>query len=89
MNEEMTTFEVVDSTGVAEVCNDSGSSGGGFGKLIIGALAVGAGVAAIIYKTKDKREAKRIEKLRAKGYKITPPCTINESDLIHDEDESK
>lgn len=51
----------------------------------IGALAIGAGVAAFIYTQRDKIEQKRIEKLRKKGYVIfKQEDPDSEDDLVED-----
>lgn len=86
-NEETRNYEENENIGEVEVYNEPVSSNGGIiGKIAIGALAVGAGVAAFIYKTKDKREARRIKKLEEKGYIITKPHVIDEKELVSDED---
>lgn len=68
------------------------SSGQVLAILGIGALAIGAGVAAFIYTQRDKIEQKRIEKLRNKGYVIYKPeklddCNSEEDDVEHFEGE--
>ena len=73
MNEEMVTYEERENTEM-EVYNDHETSGGGIlGKVLVGAGIVAAGAAALIYKNRDKLEARRIRKLEAKGYVITKP----------------
>jgi len=85
-NENMVVYD--DNQGMVDVYTDTESSSGGiFGKIVIGTLIAGVTAAAVAYhKTKDKREAKKIEKLRAKGYKITPPNVIEEKDLVEFEE---
>ena len=69
MNEEveMTNIEDVE----IETAEKSGS--GLLGKIILGTLAVGAATAVILHKTKDKRKARKIEKLRKEGYVVYMP----------------
>lgn len=90
-NENMIVFEEIENDGAVEVFNDTERSGGGIvGKIVIGTLIAGVTAAAVAYhKTKDKREAKKIEKLRAKGYKIYAPTNevvLEESDLVEFEE---
>lgn len=76
MNENMNTFdEIKDTEEVAvEVCESLEETSNGIaGKLAVGAVLVGLGVAAVLYKTRDWREARKIEKLRKKGYVIYMP----------------
>lgn len=69
--EEMNVNNVAEeATKVVEEANVSGN--GVVGVVIGGAVAIGAGVFAWI-KTKPKREAKQIEKLRKKGYTVIEP----------------
>lgn len=68
-NEEILTGVIEENVDNAGEETD-GSAGRVLAILGIGALVVGAGVATFIYTQKDKIEAKRIEKLRAKGYVI-------------------
>ena len=79
---ENTEIKVIEETGeIFEVIEPVKSKKGLTGGIVIGTLAlVGAGLAAFLYKTKDKREAKKIEKLRQKGY------VIFKEDEIPDED---
>lgn len=75
-----------ETTEVADYDVDQ-SSGGGLGKVLVGVglLAV-AGVTAVVVKNKDKIEARRIEKLRKKGYVIYHEDDVE--DVIQvDEDE--
>lgn len=68
MNNNIINEEIneIDET---EVCENTGKSGKGFLKALAVAAVVG-GVATYLYKTKDKREAKKIKRLRDKGYVI-------------------
>lgn len=68
MEEEIFEGIVDDVDDVNEETDNS--SGQVLAILGIGALAIGAGVAAFIYTQRDKIEQKRIEKLRKKGYVI-------------------
>lgn len=76
MNEKIMNNEVNEETNYtpAEVNENSDGSGSG---LIVAAVAgvatVAGGVAAYLYATRAKREAKKIEKLRKKGYTIIEP----------------
>lgn len=69
MNEELTMqeTEITDEVEIYE----TEKSGGGFLKVLgVGTAVVAGVVAALCYKNRDKIEAKRIEKLRKKGYVI-------------------
>lgn len=59
------------------------SGNGIFGKLVLATL-VASGTALVLRKTKGKREKRKIEKLRKKGYYICEP-EIN--DDVHDVDD--
>jgi hypothetical protein len=71
MTNEIMNNEIIETEemGIQETPESSGS--GIVGKLAVGAVIVGAGVAAFLYKTRAKREERKIEKLRKKGYVIT------------------
>lgn len=76
MNEEIMNNEVIEETNYApaEVTEESDGSGSGLiVAAVAGVVAVAGGVGAYLYKTRAKREAKRIEKLRKKGYTIIEP----------------
>lgn len=64
-------------------------TGGGLGKIVlaVGALGVAA-VGGLIYKNKDKFEARKVEKLRKKGYVVykADECEVREVEL---EDEAE
>lgn len=63
------------------------SSGGGLGKVLIGlGVLAAAGVTAVVVKNKGKIEARRIEKLRKKGYVIYHEDNVEEVVQV-DEDE--
>lgn len=75
MNEEMITMvEEIENNEVTdvEVYEEPTKSGNDIvGKIAVGAVAVGAGVAALVWhKTKAKREERAIRKLEKKGYVI-------------------
>ena len=73
MNEEIRNYEENEITEV-EVYEEPETSGNGALGVILGGLAIAAGATAVVlHKTKAKREAKRIEKLRKKGYVIISP----------------
>lgn len=73
MNEENILMENVTSE-VDEIDNPSTSSkGGALGKIVIASSIAVAGIAAFLYNTRNKREAKNIDKLRKKGYTIVKP----------------
>lgn len=74
MNEETMVFEEV-TNGAEEVIEvlanpEIEGNSGLIGKLVIGAVVVGAGIAAIMHKTRDKREELMIRKLEKKGYMV-------------------
>lgn len=64
-----------------EACDDS-STGKIIAGVVAGAAAIAAGVAVYLHKTKDKREAKKIEKFRAKGYTIIEPSKVIHVDSV-------
>lgn len=80
MNEEMIIVnEEIENTEVAEV-EEPENSGNGIIGFVLGGLALAAGATAVVlHKTKDKREAKKIEKLRKKGYVIVSPQELEEA----------
>lgn len=71
MNDEMSIYE---ENEVEEVYEDddyeSKGSGLSFGKIALIGTAIAATAAAVIYKNRDKIEARRIKKLRKKGYVV-------------------
>lgn len=68
--EEIRNFEEVTNQAM-EVAEEATKSGKGiFGWVAGTAVVVGGAVVLYMHKTKDKREAKKIEKLRQKGYVI-------------------
>lgn len=88
MNYTNNEVDVIDNEEVTMVTNVSEESEGGgiLGKVIFGGLvAVGAGIVAYRYKTKDKREAKKnakaIERLKKQGYNIEEPI-VEEDDVV-------
>lgn len=73
--EEMENTEVIDET---EETEDSGK--GLFWTLLFGG-AVAATVAIVMHKTRDKRKARRIEKLREEGYIVYKPEEVEELEV--------
>ena len=72
---KITNIEEVEVEENCEYAEPVESGSGIFGKLVLGALAVAGGTAFVLHKTKDKREQRKIEKLRKKGYVIREPET--------------
>lgn len=71
--EEIRNFEEVTNQAM-EVAEEATKSGKGiFGWVAGTAVVVGGAVALYMHKTKDKRKAKKIEKLRNEGYVIYKP----------------
>lgn len=73
-NENIETEEIVNP--VAETCVDETTeSGGGLLKFVAVAVCAAGAAGAYLYKTKNKRQARKknrmIEKLEAEGYKVT------------------
>lgn len=86
MNEEIRNYEENEIAEV-EVYDEPETSGNGGLGFILGGLAVVAGVTAVaLHKTKAKREAKRIEKLRKKGYVILTPEEADELEAGSNDD---
>lgn len=67
--EEIRNFEEVTNE-TMEVAQEAVNSGNGVLGYILGGLVVAGVTAFVAHKTKDKLEAKKIEKLRKKGYVI-------------------
>lgn len=87
MNEEMKTFEEIENTEVIEVNAEPETSGNGILGFVVGGLVVVAGATAVaLHKTKAKREAKKIEKLRKKGYVILTPEEAEELETVSEDD---
>lgn len=78
--EEIRAFEEIENTEVDEVNEvEPETSGNGILGFIAGGLVVAAGATAVVlHKTKAKREAKRIEKLREKGYVVIAPEDLDD-----------
>ena len=77
MEEEI--FEGIIENDVDDVNEETDNSG--VQTLVIlgvGALAIGAGVAAWLYTQRDKIEQKKVERLRKKGYVIYKPESIED-----------
>lgn len=94
--EEMLTYEELnmEDTEVNEEIVEPKNSGNGIVGAIVGGtlVAVTAGAGLLWHKTKDKREARKIEKLRKKGYTIIEPVVddtevVVEADFTEDEAE--
>lgn len=78
MNEEIRNYEENESTEL-EVYEEPKTSGNGVLGFVLGGLAIAATTTAIVlHKTKSKREAKRVEKLRKKGYVVLTPEEVEE-----------
>lgn len=78
MEEEI--FEGIIENDVDDVNEETDNSG--VQTLVIlgvGALAIGAGLAAWLYTQRDKIEQKKVERLRKKGYVIYKPESIEDS----------
>lgn len=86
-NKELMTNEEFNTMDVYESNENTGSSAGGILKVAAVAVAVAGGVAIYLHKTKAKREAKKIEKLKKKGYVILTPEEVAESEIVEVEDE--
>jgi hypothetical protein len=78
MENEMEEFEDCE---IQETTENSGN--GILGKVLLGTVLAGGAVAAILYKNRKKLEAKKIERLRKKGYVIYKP----EEDMEEIEDQ--
>lgn len=77
---------MLDEEEIVDTYEETEESGHGVvGALIAGAVIVGGAVVGILYKNRAKLEAKRIEKLRKKGYVIYNPETEG-SNLESDEE---
>lgn len=62
-----------------EVPEESGN--GAVVAVVIGlGIAVAAGVGALVYKSRDKIEARRIAKLEKKGYTVIGPTNVIDED---------
>lgn len=90
MNDEMMkTYEENENTAISAEVHDEPieeTGNGILGKVIIGLGIAVAATAAVLYKTKDKREAKQIKKLEKKGYVITKQADIVEAEVLNDDD---
>ena len=85
--EEIRAFEEIENTEVVEVNEEPETSGNGILGIIAGGLVVVAGATAVVlHKTKAKREAKKIEKLRKKGYIIISPEEVDEIEAVSEDD---
>ena len=74
---------------------DYENAGGGLGKIMLAVGALGiAALGGVIYKNKDKFEARKVEKLRKKGYVIykADECEVHQievDDNAESEEESE
>lgn len=85
--EEIRAFEEIENTEVDEVNEEPETSGNGILGFIAGGLAVAAGATAIVlHKTKAKRKARRIEKLRNEGYVILAPDEVEDIEKVSEDD---
>lgn len=85
--EEIRAFEEIENTEIVEVNEEPETSGNGILGVIAGGLVIAAGATAVVlHKTKAKREAKKIEKLRDKGYVIISPEEAKELETVSDND---
>lgn len=88
MNEEMNT-ELMEINDTEVEVYDEPERSGGIGKIVVGVgLMAVAGVGAYLYKTKEKRKAKRISKLVEEGYIVYKPEEGFEDEFEEDFDEN-
>lgn len=81
--EEIRNYEEVTEQAM-EMAQEVKSSGKGVFGAVAGAVVVVAGMTAVVlHKTKDKRRAKQVEKLRKEGYVIYEPAV---EDAVSEED---
>lgn len=86
-NNELIMNEEMDNIDLVEGCESTGPSVGGVIGGIAAVAAVAGGIAFYLHKTKAKREAKKIEKLRKKGYVILTPEEVADSEVVEVEDD--
>lgn len=84
--EEMNVQNVVEEA--TPIIEEAAKSSNGVVGLVLG--AVGAVVTGVVvwHKTKPKREAKQVEKLRKKGYTVIEPedeADVNSEDFVSEE----
>lgn len=77
--EDNMTMEIVENEEI-EVCEEP-KKGSALGVLAVLAAVVG-GTAVYMHATKGKREAKKIEKLRKKGYVIHEPVEAEPIEIV-------
>ena len=78
MEEEI--FEGTIENDVEDVNEDPNNSGAQALVILgVGAFAIGASIAALLYTQRDKIEQKKVERLRKKGYVIYKPESIEDS----------
>ena len=83
-NKEIMNVEEIETEEEMEVTETETSGKSKLKKFVIGAAIVGIG-AAIICKNRDKIEARRIAKLRKKGYVIIAPDEVAEAEAECDQ----
>ena len=88
MNEEMKNFEENENTEVTEICDDLETSDNGIvGKIVVGAVIVAVGAAAaFVYKNRAKIEERQIRKLEKKGYLISRPEDVADTNEVESDD---
>lgn len=76
-------YEGVENNAMDNQNYESESSGGGLAAKIVAGIGIGLVGAGIAYyhKTKDKREAKQVDKLKKKGYTVLKPRVPDEDDF--------
>lgn len=89
MNEEMNnTFEGIENIEATEISNDLETSDNGLvGKIVVGAVIVAVGAAAaFVYKNRAKIEERQIRKLEKKGYLISRPEDVADTNEVESDD---
>ena len=87
MEENINVNETTEEIGMTEIEESTENSNGSLiVKIVSGIGLVAAAAGVYVYKTKDKREKRQIEKLRKKGYKIYEP-TIEVTEYTEDPDD--
>ena len=94
MNNEETKNEIMELDNDTDVevydLEPEEESSGILGKILIGAGVLAAGgLAALVYKNRDKLEERRIKKLEKKGYTVIRPEQFVEEDFDEDFEEEE